>query len=201
MVQFHVLASAALAVFSAQGAIAHPGEYHDHLVVKRQLRQRDDYGSHVARSLEKCKRNEKTRALHQRAVTRRSAAVENLRKRNGIVDALSIHKRNLTDFEKWSANSHNETGVYNGPLEPSGVFAANTSCVVTPEDTVGPYYVLGENIRSNVTEGQAASRFISSFNSSISALASRSPVHCLWTSGTAIPQASTAVSPTRVKAV
>ena len=36
----------------------------------------------------------------------------------------------------------------------STVFAANTSCILSPEVTDGPYYVLGEMIRKNVTEGQ-----------------------------------------------
>lgn len=35
------------------------------------------------------------------------------------------------------------------------LFGANTSCILTPEQTIGPYYVYGELIRSNVTEGQA----------------------------------------------
>lgn len=154
MVQFSLLASAAVAAFSAQSVVAHPGEVHDHLAVKREIRERDAYGSYIARSLEKCKRSEKTRALQQRAVARRSAAAQNLRKRSGIIEAPSMHKRNLTDFEKWAANSHNETDSYSGPYDPASLFAANTSCVVTPEDTVGPYYVLGEHVRSNVTEGE-----------------------------------------------
>lgn len=35
------------------------------------------------------------------------------------------------------------------------IFASNTSCILTPEVTDGPYYVTGESIRKNVTEGQA----------------------------------------------
>jgi protocatechuate 3,4-dioxygenase beta subunit len=35
------------------------------------------------------------------------------------------------------------------------IFSANTSCILTPEVTDGPYYVTGELIRKNVTEGQA----------------------------------------------
>ena len=35
------------------------------------------------------------------------------------------------------------------------LFAANTSCILTPENTIGPYYVLGEMVRSDVTESQA----------------------------------------------
>lgn len=34
------------------------------------------------------------------------------------------------------------------------IFAANTSCILAPEVTDGPYYVTGEMIRKNVKEDQ-----------------------------------------------
>jgi protocatechuate 3,4-dioxygenase beta subunit len=48
------------------------------------------------------------------------------------------------------------TGVYNYSPETdeSIIFGANTSCILTPEVTDGPYYVTGEQIRKDVTEGQ-----------------------------------------------
>ena len=36
----------------------------------------------------------------------------------------------------------------------STIFAANTSCILAPEITDGPYYVLGELVRKDVKEGQ-----------------------------------------------
>jgi hypothetical protein len=36
----------------------------------------------------------------------------------------------------------------------SDIFAANTSCILAPEVTDGPYYVTGEMIRKNVKETQ-----------------------------------------------
>lgn len=38
--------------------------------------------------------------------------------------------------------------------DPSVLFSANTSCILSPEVTIGPYYVLSELVRQNVTEGQ-----------------------------------------------
>ncbi|KAK5113588.1 hypothetical protein LTR85_010817 [Meristemomyces frigidus] len=38
--------------------------------------------------------------------------------------------------------------------QESLIFGANTSCIVTPEVTDGPYYVTGEAIRKNVKEAQ-----------------------------------------------
>lgn len=41
------------------------------------------------------------------------------------------------------------------PSDPAGViFSANTSCILAPEVTNGPYYVNGELIRKNVKEDQ-----------------------------------------------
>ena len=34
------------------------------------------------------------------------------------------------------------------------LFSANTSCILTPENTIGPYWVLGEYVRADVTEGE-----------------------------------------------
>lgn len=35
------------------------------------------------------------------------------------------------------------------------LFAGNNSCILTPETTQGPYWVSGELVRQNITEGQA----------------------------------------------
>lgn len=35
------------------------------------------------------------------------------------------------------------------------LFGSNNTCALVPETTIGPYYVTGEYIRSNITEGQA----------------------------------------------
>lgn len=48
------------------------------------------------------------------------------------------------------------TGVFAPDSDPGTLFAANTTCALTPENIVGPYYVLGELERTNLTEGQQA---------------------------------------------
>lgn len=35
------------------------------------------------------------------------------------------------------------------------IFGSNNTCALVPETTIGPYYVTGEQIRSDITEGQA----------------------------------------------
>lgn len=44
---------------------------------------------------------------------------------------------------------------YSLNTDPATIFSAKTSCILAPVETAGPYYVLGELIRSDVTEGQA----------------------------------------------
>lgn len=57
-------------------------------------------------------------------------------------------------LEKWEAVDHNRTGIldYSPTTSESVVFAANTSCILTPTVTDGPYYVWSEVIRRNVKE-------------------------------------------------
>jgi protocatechuate 3,4-dioxygenase beta subunit len=54
------------------------------------------------------------------------------------------------------ATSHksNLTGVTTD-TDSSILFTGNNSCILTPETTQGPYWVEGELVRENVTEGQA----------------------------------------------
>jgi protocatechuate 3,4-dioxygenase beta subunit len=49
----------------------------------------------------------------------------------------------------WSARS-SEAGI-----GPTGVASGAVSCVLTPELTVGPYYIAGEKVRRNITEGRS----------------------------------------------
>lgn len=51
--------------------------------------------------------------------------------------------------------SHLSTEDYDLSTAETTLFSSNGSCVLSPEVTEGPYYVAGEYIRENVTEGQA----------------------------------------------
>lgn len=67
------------------------------------------------------------------------------------------YRRDLATLEAYEAVEHNMTGTldYDSTTAETTVFSANTSCILSPENTDGPYYVTGELIRKNVTEGQA----------------------------------------------
>lgn len=64
------------------------------------------------------------------------------------------YRRDLATLEAYEAINHNETGIYDytNTTAETTVFSANTSCILTPEVTDGPYYVTGEHIRKNVKE-------------------------------------------------
>ena len=57
-------------------------------------------------------------------------------------------------MEVYDAVNHNMTGIddYDLWTPEATLFSANTSAILTPEITDGPYYVVGERIRHNVKE-------------------------------------------------
>lgn len=63
-------------------------------------------------------------------------------------------RRDLAALKKWEAVDHNRTGIldYSSATPESVIFAANTSCILSPTVTDGPYYVWGEVVRQNVKE-------------------------------------------------
>ncbi|KAI4600779.1 hypothetical protein KJ359_012941 [Pestalotiopsis sp. 9143b] len=150
MVAFSKVAVAALAGFAA----AHPGEKHDEQKMKREIVARDNHARNGARSLAKCGDADFAKALKTRSVQRRAERVQNLRKDLGIKSAARKDKRTLEDLEGYEAVNHNMTGTSDNGIFTAleEVFSANTSCLLAPEVTDGPYYVTGEYFRSNVRE-------------------------------------------------
>jgi len=53
----------------------------------------------------------------------------------------------------WKAGSAESAGV-----GPAAVASGAVACVLTPELTEGPYYVPGEKVRSNITEGRPGAK-------------------------------------------
>ncbi|KAI1250198.1 hypothetical protein MGN70_007250 [Eutypa lata] len=152
MVAFSKLAVAAFASYAA----AHPGEKHDAHKMKREIVARDFAAQVGARSLGSCSSQPHARALNQRSVMRRAQKVNDIRKRRGISAPARKNKRDLEDMQKWEAINHNMSSTLDwdmfSPIED--VFGANTSCILAPEVTDGPYYVAGEFMRSNVKESK-----------------------------------------------
>jgi protocatechuate 3,4-dioxygenase beta subunit len=74
---------------------------------------------------------------------------------NTISVAPILDKRTLANFKDWAKVAHNKTGsgmTVDTPIQT--LFGANASCIMTPDNANGPYYVKGEQIRKNVAESQ-----------------------------------------------
>lgn len=157
MVFFFKLAGAIAAACLLSSAVAHPGEVHDAAQVKREIRARDQMADDAKRSLDTCSSSLKARQLNSRSVARRAEVAREIRQRRNIQTKAKKFRRDLATLETYEVISHNETGIvdYSIDTPEATVFSANTSCILTPEVTDGPYYVTGEMVRKNVTEGQA----------------------------------------------
>lgn len=84
MVQISKFAAALATASFLSSVIAHPGESHDHARVRRDIRKRDVLAATAKRSLEACSNTLKARQLDDRAITRRSAKLADLRVKRGI---------------------------------------------------------------------------------------------------------------------
>ncbi|KAK7179137.1 hypothetical protein DPSP01_012212 [Paraphaeosphaeria sporulosa] len=158
MVNFASTVSSALAATSLLSlAAAHPGEKHDHAHIKRQIDARQLRAAAAKRSLGACESSLKHRDLMARSVQRRANALQSLREKRGISVNSKKLRRDLSDLQAFETVNHNMTGEldYSLNTDPATIFSANTSCILAPENTAGPYYVLGELVRTNVKEDQA----------------------------------------------
>lgn len=169
---FSKTAVCAVAAFLSAITLAHPGEVHDHAAIKREIAARNARAAAAQRDLGNCQGSLAARELHQRNLDRRAAAAADLREKRGISTSKFTYtissdrhltatepkklRRDLATLEEFEAVNHNVTGIYDWDVftPNSMVFAANTSCILAPEITDGPYYVEGEMIRSNVKESE-----------------------------------------------
>ncbi|KAI1737657.1 Intradiol ring-cleavage dioxygenase [Xylaria scruposa] len=147
-------ASVAVVLSLASMVTAHPGEH----LSARQIE--DEMGNaHVvnmlnSRALEACQNDPEVKARKERAIARRAATFARLRQERNLEEATWLHRRDAAAFRKWAALSHDRTGSVNFTKESTNeeIFGSNTSCVLTPDNANGPYFVLQEHIRSDVVE-------------------------------------------------
>lgn len=159
-----------------QLALAHPGEKVDKLIAKREADMRHAWADINSQTLSKCESGPDVEARKERAMKRRFETFQKLRAERGISDGKSqsqlilhgswsvgtdspqetpyLHRRTAGDFAKWAGTSHDRTGTVDFTTDTphSDIFTANSTCILTPDNIIGPYYVLGERIRSNLVE-------------------------------------------------
>ncbi|KAI0529996.1 aromatic compound dioxygenase [Xylaria digitata] len=123
-------------------ALAHPG----HDLTQEIAERREFLGSVKRADLSHCADKLAARGVSKRNVARRTATIEEARAKRGL------KKR---DLDTVLATSHNSTELgYTPNTDAATLFSGNSSCVLTPEVTQGPYYVGGEYIRRNIIEDQ-----------------------------------------------
>lgn len=67
-----------------------------------------------------------------------------------------MHRRDADDLEKWDAVEHDLSSLgYTLATDAAELFSSNATCTLVPEETIGPYYVAGELIRTDLADGQA----------------------------------------------
>lgn len=145
--------TAALAVASL--AVAHPGEEHSPEEIKREVSARSLAHAKMARSLNSCSSSSAFQARQERALARRAEIAKALREERGIAHkSVALGKRDEAALTQWAAVDHKNTSGYTTETSLDTLFSGNASCALVEETTVGPYFVAGELIRTDVTEGQ-----------------------------------------------
>ncbi|KAI4595050.1 hypothetical protein KJ359_007303 [Pestalotiopsis sp. 9143b] len=131
--------AAVVASVAATLVAAHPGAN-----IQQELRERQEFTANSKRTnLGHCAAKHKARGIEERAIERRSNLAAMNAKRGILArDPSDINKTHLSDAD------FDETT----PLQT--VFAQDASCVLSPEETEGPYYVSGEYVRADVRETQ-----------------------------------------------
>ncbi|KAI0125418.1 Intradiol ring-cleavage dioxygenase [Xylariales sp. AK1849] len=145
--------SASLALASL--ALAHPGEDHTSEQVKRELIARNAAHNKMTRALGSCSKSPAFLARGERAIARRAETAKTLREKRGIEHKSIYGKRDQDALAQWAGTSHNLTDKgYTLDTPESTLFTGNATCALVEETTVGPYYVAGELLRTDITEGQ-----------------------------------------------
>lgn len=152
-------------ILAASAVKAHPGADINAEILER----REQIEKMEIRSLDHCTEELKRSGVLARSIARRQATAEKLRAERGLLQGKTYYLPYLRPQVLYYFiltidvvaradpinTSHKSTKAYTLDTPASTIFAANTSCLLSPEVTEGPYYVTGEYIRSDITENQA----------------------------------------------
>lgn len=163
-------------------AFAHPG--HD---LAEEAAERAAFMKRSPNTVRSCASQLERRGFSKAALARRQAIAQKARVKRGLNSPLVRR-----DFAAYNVSHESTSGVSYGDDETL-LFQDDSTCILQPEVTQGPYYVDGELIRSDITDGQEG--IPSTLTSSSSTLVLASPFRLsTWTSGTATLRVSTRAS-------
>jgi protocatechuate 3,4-dioxygenase beta subunit len=139
----------------AQVAWAHPGETYTEDEIKREVARHEAAQTKAYRSLSECANSPTSLALKARAAERRVQTARALREKRGLSGSPMKSKRDQASLERWNAESHDMSDLrYNLETDVDTIFGSNATCTLVPESTIGPYWVSGELVRTDLTEGE-----------------------------------------------
>ncbi|KAM7189301.1 putative extracellular dioxygenase [Naviculisporaceae sp. PSN 640] len=136
------------------GVVSHPGT-HSESEIKAELYLRNIVTQHSKRALAKCANSPASQALRERAVARRSATAHELRQKRCLQNEHILARRDRAALAKWSSISHSSSSAFTPSTPPSEIFSSAPTCALVPESAIGPYYVSGELLRTNLTDSQS----------------------------------------------
>ncbi|PQK16899.1 hypothetical protein BB8028_0007g00990 [Beauveria bassiana] len=125
--------SLALGLASIPLVAGHPGEDHHKEAMKRREFLKDNVSN-----LDHCSDTLDALGVTKRSIQRRQNTIHGMRVKRGLV----------------ARDEHHAVRSYDADVSQASIAKKNASCVLSPEEILGPYYVAGESIRSNITEDQ-----------------------------------------------
>uniref|UniRef100_A0A060T6K3 ARAD1B19426p n=1 Tax=Blastobotrys adeninivorans TaxID=409370 RepID=A0A060T6K3_BLAAD len=137
MVQLSKLALLGLATLS----IAHPGG-HESSEMSRNAKR--EFLNNAKRSLEKCSEHLERRGINARREARRAAVYEAYRR-------SSLEARGYNSAVN---TSHHSSLHVTEDTPASELFSNDPVCILQPEATIGPFWVKGELVRSDLRDGE-----------------------------------------------
>ncbi|KAL4751824.1 hypothetical protein BDW72DRAFT_81477 [Aspergillus terricola var. indicus] len=140
----HLLQACKLAVIATAGlALAHPGAHEPSSYNSMSKR---NFLHNARSSLDKCADKLEERGVKARAEARRAALLEKHRKRSITLEARDTDK---------VVNTSHHSDLHVTPNTPADeLFDKNPVCILAPEGEIGPFWVKGELIRYDISDGE-----------------------------------------------
>lgn len=135
----------ALGLLAAPAALGHPG--HD---IREEAAERREFLKRSPNSVRSCIPELERRGYQAAALERRQQMAHEARVKRGLTDRPLVRR----DFNQSLATDHESTSDVTLGSDERLLFADNSTCLLQPEVTQGPYYVDGEKIRRNIAEDQ-----------------------------------------------
>lgn len=141
-----LLSYIAFGLLAVQASLAHPGH-----PVAEEAAERAEFIKRAPKGVRSCAPTLQERGHYQTSLARRQELANKVRAKRGLTDSKPMLSRR--DFSDYNSSHASTKDVAYGDDETK-LFSDNSSCVLQPEVTQGPYYVDGELIRTNMVEDQ-----------------------------------------------